>query len=171
MEKKNLKKKSIIVKCASDMFLPLAATFGCYVVFHGSSSPGGGFQGGVLIASALLLVFLGYGAKGVKKYFNEHKIHSSETVAELIYVIIALIGVFAGLNFCVNFVFDGKFLETSMLMNDAVGYHVMAGIMFLLILMLNAMTDDDEEPAEAVEAVEAAEVAETAEADGKEALE
>jgi len=148
MKKKNLKKKSIIVKCASDMFLPLAGTFGCYVVFHGSSSPGGGFQGGVLIASAILLVFLGYGAKGVKKYFDEHKLHSTETIAELIYVAVALIGVFTGLHFCFNFVFEGKFLESSMLMNDAVGYHVMAGIMFLLILMLNAMSDEDEEAVE-----------------------
>ena len=160
MGKKNLKKKNIIVKCASDMFLPLAGTFGCYVVLHGSSSPGGGFQGGVLIASAILLVFLGYGAKGVKKYFSDHKLHSTETVAELIYVIIAIIGVFTGLNFCVNYIFDGRFLETSMLMNDAVGYHVMAGIMFLLILMLNAMNDDDEDKP-----------GETGETDEKEALE
>ena len=151
---KKLKKKNIIVKCASDMFLPLAVTFGCYVVFHGSSSPGGGFQGGVLIASAVLLIFLGYGAKGLKRYFNDHKIHSTETVAELIYVVLALIGVFSGLNFCVNFVFEGKFLETSMLMNDAVGYHVMAGILFLLILMLHAMNEEDDAPAEEKEALE-----------------
>ena len=52
-----MKKKNIIVRCAADLFLPLACVFGCYVVFHGNTSPGGGFQGGVLIASAILLVF------------------------------------------------------------------------------------------------------------------
>lgn len=149
-----LKRKNIIVKCAADLFLPLAATFGGYVVLHGSSSPGGGFQGGVLIASAVLLVFLGYGIRGVRQYFNDHHVHSTETVAELIYVVLALLGVCSGLNFCVNFVFDGKFLETSMLMNDAVGYHVMAGIIFLLILMLNAMNEDDDAPAPSGEAEE-----------------
>ena len=35
--------------------------FGLYVVLHGTVTPGGGFQGGVVIASALLLVFLGEG--------------------------------------------------------------------------------------------------------------
>lgn len=141
---KKYKKKPIIVKSASDLFFPLACVFGCYVVFHGSSSPGGGFQGGVLIASAILLVFLGYGADKVKKTFSEHKLHSSETVAELIYIVIALLGVLGGLNFCVNFVFGDKVLDTSMLMNDAVGYHVMGGIICLLIMMLGVLSPDSE---------------------------
>lgn len=142
--KKKLKRKSVIVKCASDLFLPLACVFGCYVVFHGSTSPGGGFQGGVLVSSAILLVFLGYGGSKVKHSFSEHLLHSSETIAEIMYVIIALLGVFTGLNFCVNFVFAGHKIETSTLMNDAVGYHVMAGITCLLIMMLSTLDDRDE---------------------------
>lgn len=143
--KKKFKRKSIVVKCASDLFLPLACIFGCYVVFHGSSSPGGGFQGGVLIASAILLVFLGYGAARSKKVFSERLLHSTETLAEIVYIIIALLGIFSGLNFCVNFVFGGKVLDTSILMNDAVGYHVMAGIICLLIMMLSVLDPDEDE--------------------------
>lgn len=143
--KKKFKRKSIVVKCASDLFLPLACMFGCYVVFHGSSSPGGGFQGGVLIASAILLVFLGYGAARSKKVFSERLLHSTETLAEIVYIIIALLGIFSGLNFCVNFVFGGKVLDTSILMNDAVGYHVMAGIICLLIMMLSVLDPDEDE--------------------------
>ena len=62
---KTYKKTHAISRCASDLFLPLACVFGCYVVLHGSTSPGGGFQGGVLVASAILLVYLGYGGWGV----------------------------------------------------------------------------------------------------------
>ncbi len=142
---KKFKKKSVIVKCASDLFLPLACVFGCYVVLHGHLSPGGGFQGGVLIASAILLVFLGYGSAQVRKTFSEHKLHSSETVAEILYVVIALIGVFAGLGFCFNFVFAGHRLDTSILMNHAVGYHVMGGIICLLIMMLSLLDGEDKE--------------------------
>ena len=134
-----LKKKNVIVRCAADLFLPLAAVFGCYVVFHGNTSPGGGFQGGVLVASAILLVYLGHGAGQVKGSFSERLLHSSETIAEIMYVLIALLGVFTGLNFCFNFVLFGKQLETSVLMNDAVGYHVMAGITCLLIMMLSTL--------------------------------
>ncbi len=142
---KKFKKKPVIVKCASDLFLPLACVFGCYVVLHGHLSPGGGFQGGVLIASAILLVFLGYGSAKVRKTFSEHKLHSSETIAEILYVVIALIGVFSSLGFCFNFVFANGQADTSVLMNHAVGYHVMGGIICLLIMMLSLLDGEDEE--------------------------
>jgi len=141
---KQFKKKNVIVKSAADLFLPLACVFGAYVVLHGHLSPGGGFQGGVLIASAILLVFLGYGSLKVKKTFHEHKLHSSETIAEIIYVVLALLGIIAGFNFCINFVFDGLGFDTSILMNHAVGYHVMGGIICLLIMMLSLLDDKDD---------------------------
>ena len=142
---KKFKKKPVIVRSAADFFLPLACVYGAYVVLHGHLSPGGGFQGGVLIASAILLVFLGYGSLKVRKTFNDHKLHSSETVAEILYVVIALIGVFTGLNFCVNFVFNGQQVDTSVLMNHAVGYHVMGGIICLLTMMLSLLDKNDED--------------------------
>ena len=140
---KTFKKKPVIVRSAADFFLPLACVYGAYVVLHGHLSPGGGFQGGVLVASAILLVFLGYGSLKVRKIFNDHKLHSSETVAEILYVVIALIGVFTGLNFCVNFVFNGQQVDTSVLMNHAVGYHVMGGIICLLSMMLSLLDKDE----------------------------
>lgn len=147
---KKLKTKSVIVKSTADIFTPLAAVFGCYVIFHGNTSPGGGFQGGVLVASAIMLTFLGYGAAGVSKRFNKEFLHNTETIADIIYIIIAIAGVVVGLNFCYNFVFGGKALETSMLMNDAVGYHVLTGISYLLFMMLSVLgqTDEDEEKEE-----------------------
>ncbi len=38
--------------------MPLLILFGVYIFVHGHLSPGGGFQGGVIIASAFLLLFL-----------------------------------------------------------------------------------------------------------------
>ena len=143
MIQKKKRAKSIIIKTAADLFTPLAITYGCYVVFHGNSSPGGGFQGGVLIASVVLLVYLGYGLKGVRKRFNTHSLHSTETISELVYVGTALLGVVLGTNFCVNYIFNGKATESTLLMNHAVGYHVMAGISFLLVLMLSLLENDD----------------------------
>jgi multicomponent Na+:H+ antiporter subunit B len=40
---------------------PLTALFGVYVVLHAQITPGGGFQGGVIIFGAALLVYLGDG--------------------------------------------------------------------------------------------------------------
>lgn len=145
----------VIVRYGANLFLPLACTFGGYVVLHGDSSPGGGFQGGVLIASAVLLVFLGYGSQKLSTTFKESFLHSSETVAEIMYVVIGLIGVIVGLNFAANFVIDTFNIETAVLMNHAVGYHVMASVGCLLIMMLGLLSstegvaeDHDEEEEE-----------------------
>lgn len=43
------------------MGAPALLLFGLYVVLHGTVTPGGGFQGGVIVASGLLLVYLGEG--------------------------------------------------------------------------------------------------------------
>ena len=145
--KKN-KLKSVIVKSAADFFLPLACVYGAYVILHGHLSPGGGFQGGVLVASAVLLVFLAYGNKKVKKTFSEHMLHSTETIAEIIYVVLGIIGILGSATFCFNFVFDGLGFDTSVLMNHAVGYHVMGGIMCLLIMMLSQLDKDEDESEE-----------------------
>lgn len=145
---KQFKIKPVITRSATDFLLPLACVYGAYVVLHGHLSPGGGFQGGVLIASAILLVFLGYGSLKVRKTFNDHKLHSSETVAEIIYVVLGLLGIIAGFNFCINFVFDGLGFDTSVLMNHAVGYHVMGGIICLLSMMLSLLDDKDDDDSE-----------------------
>ena len=145
---KQFKIKPVITRSATDFLLPLACVYGAYVVLHGHLSPGGGFQGGVLIASAILLVFLGYGSLKVKKTFNDHKLHASETVAEIIYVVLGLLGIVGGFNFCINFVFDGLGFDTSVLMNHAVGYHVMGGIICLLSMMLSLLDDKDDDDSE-----------------------
>ncbi|HAK56855.1 MAG: MnhB domain-containing protein [Vicinamibacterales bacterium] len=43
---------------ASRLMTPFMLMFGAYVVVHGHDSPGGGFQGGVIIAACLILVRL-----------------------------------------------------------------------------------------------------------------
>ena len=141
----NRKLIGVIVRYAANMFLPLACTFGGYVVLHGDSSPGGGFQGGVLIASAVLLVFLGYGSQRLSTTFKESFLHSSETVAEVMYIAIGLIGMIVGLDFAANIMIRTFHIETAVIMNNAVGYHVMAGVGCLLIMMLGMLTTSEDE--------------------------
>ena len=143
IEKPRKKALGVIVRYGANLFLPLACTFGGYVVLHGDSSPGGGFQGGVLIASAVLLVFLGYGSQKLSTTFKESFLHSSETIAEIMYIAIGLIGVIVGLDFAVNFVIDTFNIEAAVLMNNAVGYHVMAGVGCLLIMMLGMLSSTE----------------------------
>lgn len=49
------------------MMVPTLVVFSVYVLVVGHDAPGGGFAGGLLAAAALLLVYLAYGDRGVRR--------------------------------------------------------------------------------------------------------
>ncbi len=60
-------KDQIILRIATKTMIPFIIVFGLYVIFHGDLSPGGGFQGGVIIASAFILYGLVWGGDAMRK--------------------------------------------------------------------------------------------------------
>ena len=56
-------RESQIIHVASRGISPVILLIGLYVFFHGHYSPGGGFQGGVLMAAAILLLRLALGTR------------------------------------------------------------------------------------------------------------
>ncbi len=46
---------SKIVRTIADLFFPFVIVFGLYIVFHGHLTPGGGFQGGAVMASGFAM--------------------------------------------------------------------------------------------------------------------
>ena len=54
--------QSPIIEIAARGLAPVIQLLGIYVFFHGHYGPGGGFQGGVLLAAGVLLLRLGIGA-------------------------------------------------------------------------------------------------------------
>lgn len=55
------KDENPIVSLVSRMVAPFIMIFALYVIFHGHYSPGGGFQGGTMLAAAVLLIRLAAG--------------------------------------------------------------------------------------------------------------
>ncbi len=56
-------KDQIILRIMTTVMMPFILVFGFYVITHGELGPGGGFQGGVVIAAAFILYGLVYGTK------------------------------------------------------------------------------------------------------------
>lgn len=56
------KEDNPIVSIVSRLVSPFIMIFALYVVFHGHYSPGGGFQGGTMLAAAVLLIRLAAGS-------------------------------------------------------------------------------------------------------------
>jgi multisubunit Na+/H+ antiporter MnhB subunit len=151
--KRNIKSKNLIVKTSADVFMPLALMFGIYVILHGHLSPGGGFQGGVIVASAVILVYLGYGHLGLKKVFSSEFLKKSETIGAIMYSGFALIGILFGANFCRNIFVDksaagnpGELFSSGTIfwMNLSVGFKVLTGIGFLMLFMLGLVASIEE---------------------------
>ncbi len=61
--------QSIIVKTVSRLLVPFIQLFGLYVIIHGHSSPGGGFQGGVILAASFILLSIAYGTDTMRRRF------------------------------------------------------------------------------------------------------
>jgi multicomponent Na+:H+ antiporter subunit B len=148
----NRKAKNIIVKCANDILLPITLVFGLYIILHGHLSPGGGFQGGVIVAAGVALVFLGYGNDGVRKAFRPGALKLSENIGALMYIFFCLLGILYGDTFVRNVLYalgnpgDLWSSGTIFLMNFSVGFKVRAGICLMLIIMIGTMFSqkDDE---------------------------
>lgn len=61
-------KSSVIIYTVLLILLPFIILFGIYVILHGGSSPGGGFQGGTILAAGLIVYTLIFGYRiGLKK--------------------------------------------------------------------------------------------------------
>lgn len=90
---------NFMLQTASKLLFPIILLFGIYVMIYGHLSPGGGFQGGVIIASAVLLLLI-----SDKEFEVPHAvILALETFAGVSYVLIGLIGLFVLDIFLGNF--------------------------------------------------------------------
>ena len=90
---------NFMLQTASRLLFPIILLFGIYVMIYGHLSPGGGFQGGVIIASAVLLLLISH-----KEFEVPHAvIIALETFAGVSYVLIGLIGLLVLDTFLGNF--------------------------------------------------------------------
>jgi len=62
-----MKGMTLIVKTISSWIKLLICLFGIYVIIFGDLTPGGGFAGGVILASSYVLLILAFGREFVEK--------------------------------------------------------------------------------------------------------
>ena len=87
---KVIKQESFILNTGSRLLLSVIVLFGVYIIVHGHLSPGGGFQGGVVIATAFLLLFLA----NPNMKLSHSILTLGESLSGVTYVLVAIIGLF-----------------------------------------------------------------------------
>lgn len=70
--------------------------FGIYMVLHGTVTPGGGFQGGVVIASSFMLLYLGEGYTAWRRIVRGPVLGVVEGAGALAYVLAAALPLLGG---------------------------------------------------------------------------
>jgi multicomponent Na+:H+ antiporter subunit B len=130
--------------------LPVTLLVGFYVVAHGQLSPGGGFQGGVVIATALHLLYIAADYRALERIRPVGLYEVGDAVGEAAYVITGLAGVLAGSAFLANIAPLGTFNTLSSsgtvaVLNLAIGMEVACGIVVLLARFLDQAVEIGEE--------------------------
>jgi multicomponent Na+:H+ antiporter subunit B len=132
---------SDIVDVGSRLLVPFIVVFAVYVVVHGHTSPGGGFQGGAILAAALMLFRLVRG-RGDRFLLETRHALALGSAGVLVYAGIGL----SSLPFSGNFLdysalplpFEGAHLREMATLGVEVG--VFLGVTAVLLLIFEALT-------------------------------
>jgi len=87
---------SPIVLLGSRLLAPYIMLFGWYVIFFGHYSPGGGFQGGTLLAASILLIRLSGGRRISRLQIQEFATTPLAIVGVIIYFLTGLAAMATG---------------------------------------------------------------------------
>ena len=141
--------KNVIARCGADKILPIGIVYMFYIILHGHLSPGGGFQGGVLMAGIVILLYLGHGFEATVDALSYHALHKSEGLASVVYVALGLLGIAVGAQFAENVIYThgaaGQLYSSGTIfwMNVTVGVKVITGIGSISLLMISLLAGKD----------------------------
>ena len=161
----NDEQMSSIVQTIAGILFPIVLVFSLYVILHGHLTPGGGFQGGAIDASAVALLIVAFGAKNIEKKMGEETLSIFESLGGLVFVVVSLFGLFLASSFLSNllvgeWVFgdiprwgDSPLNSGGILpiLNIAVGMKVIGGlsaVVLVLALISRASTSSESEEVE-----------------------
>ncbi|HRI06386.1 MAG TPA: Na(+)/H(+) antiporter subunit B [Nannocystaceae bacterium] len=133
----------VILRVMTKLFIPFILAFGFYVITHGELGPGGGFQGGVILATAFILYALIYGRPALYRILPPTLTDVLAAVGVLIYSGVGATCLLLG----------GKFLDYSMLNKASPGdgealgmtlveYGVGITVSMVMVIIFNQLAEE-----------------------------
>ena len=89
----------IIIGTTCKLLIPIIQLFALYVIAHGHYSPGGGFQGGVIMGASFILLAIARDLKSALDWFSEKNFMTLASVGILIYAGLGVLCQFFERNF------------------------------------------------------------------------
>ncbi|AEK73728.1 MULTISPECIES: Na(+)/H(+) antiporter subunit B [Thermococcus] len=132
-------KMSTVVRTTTKMVSPFLVTYAAYLMLYGHVSPGGGFQGGVILAVAVILLITSHGYGKVRRKFHFNWAGLIESSAGALLVLLGIAGLGLG-------AFYSNFLPTEggiiLPFNVIVGLEVGAAFTFVFYILLRWVESD-----------------------------
>jgi multicomponent Na+:H+ antiporter subunit B len=124
------------------LLLPATLLVGGYVVAHGNTSPGGGFQGGVVLATGLHLLYLAADYRALERLRPLAAFEVGDAIGAAAFAILGIVGVCTGAGFLANVLPTGQLGAlasggTVPLLSTAVGVEVGCALVVLLSRFLD----------------------------------
>jgi len=106
------------LRLASLVLIPVIMAFGAYLVFHGQLTPGGGFQGGIVLAAGPVAILIAGRYLAMKAVAPKRLVESADAIGAAAYALIGLGGL----------IFVGVYLKNPMPLGTP-GHLLSAGMM------------------------------------------
>jgi multicomponent Na+:H+ antiporter subunit B len=115
--------------------------FGIYIVLHGQSTPGGGFQGGAILATAPILFYLAKNLDSFQKIAPYGFAETGEAIGAMGFVLLGLWSLIAGGKFLQNVMWLGQPSTvvsggTITWISIVTGLEVSGGLLLLMVAFL-----------------------------------
>ncbi len=141
---------TIIVKTITRITVPTIILYGCYIIFHGHLTPGGGFAGGVIIALALLNVMIAFGRKFTNNWLNINFLEKLESISATLFLILGILGFLISSAFLFNFINHGELFRllsagTIPVLNIIIGIEVAMSLFLVVWVLAGLKLDKGEE--------------------------
>jgi energy-converting hydrogenase B subunit I len=153
-------KMTKIVRSTADILYPFCLIFGFYVVAHGHLTPGGGFQGGAVIATGAALLIVARAYEDVSQRIRKDAMKLCESIGLFMFMLAGLSGLFLGQPFLANWLAHtgslfgqevawgpnpGELNTAGLLpiMNIAVGIEVLGGLSVILLYMISGLKEKE----------------------------
>ena len=142
-----MKPLSVIVTTVSDVFAWFMIVFGVYVILNGHSTPGGGFQGGAIVATFLSFMLVAHGGKRFLAWVNGGMYGLLEFVGLMAFFLFGCLGFPNSFFHNSIAVAQGArplsewlpYCGTISLMNVAVGFEVVGALSLVVLYMYSSI--------------------------------
>lgn len=161
-----------IAKNVSRILIPIIFIFGFYIVVHGHLSPGGGFQGGAIVATGVALLVASFALEEGEAFLPSLKnIKLFESAGLILFVCTAIAGIIFASGLLVNWLNASSGLfgnpvpygivapdlwtgGTIPILNIAIGFEVFGALSVLVLYMFKGLRERTAAEDEAAEKAE-----------------